>query len=334
MPEIDATLQQLHAETNQSWKDTNSLLLNDLLRYDQLLGEYLTKSEKALQAKQEEIWERTQTVADALGMSPDTHVGLAMNMLEHLPTTPTGFSFTSGIPLLMAHSPEVLAYQGQGIKGSSFQLTENSTAAAVPNQKLQQLLTVPEPTTAPLNLDASIPTETITPLTGSQVHQSHPAKQLYTGLDSLSKPDTECQVEATLELGDEESIHSSSSGGSYRSSERGITGTKKLADTSGDESDSTTSLGSEGDASTAGEEVDNASGSATHSTHPEGNGSSNEEPTVPSTRSISAPPTLTVLEGEDSEEEQCTKCHADAQRMDTNLNAWHNKLSTGEGSMG
>ena len=33
-PEIDATLQQLCTDANQSWKDTNGLFLNHLLRYD------------------------------------------------------------------------------------------------------------------------------------------------------------------------------------------------------------------------------------------------------------------------------------------------------------
>ena len=33
-PEIDAALQQLPTDRNQSWKDTNRLLLNHLLRYD------------------------------------------------------------------------------------------------------------------------------------------------------------------------------------------------------------------------------------------------------------------------------------------------------------
>ena len=223
-------------------------------------------------------------------------------MLEHLSTTPTGLSFTSGILLLMAHSPEVLTYQGEGIEGSSFQFIRNSTAAVVLNQKLHQLLTVPEPTAVPPNLDASIPTETSTPLTGSQAHQSCPAKRLCTRLDSLSEPDTERHVEATSELGDDESVHSSGSDGSYNSSERDITSTKKLADTCGDESDST-SLESEKDAPVTGEEIDNAGGGATHSTDPEGSSSSDEEQTVPSSRSILAPPTLTILEGEDSKEE-------------------------------
>ena len=72
-------------------------------------------------------------MADTIGMSPNTHLGLALDMLEHLPKTPIGLSFMSRIPLLMAHSPEVLAYQGEGIKSSNFQLIENSTAAAVLN---------------------------------------------------------------------------------------------------------------------------------------------------------------------------------------------------------
>ena len=150
---------------------------------EELLGEYLAESE-SLQAKQEQIWEHTQTVADTIGMSPDIHLGLALNLLEHLPTTPTGLSFTSSSPLLMAHSSEVLAYQGEGTEGSNFQLIES-------NQKMQQLLTVPESTTARPNLDASVPAETSGLPTGSQAHQSSPASWLRTGLDSLSEPETE-----------------------------------------------------------------------------------------------------------------------------------------------
>ena len=146
--------------------------------------------------------------------------------------------------------------------------------------------------------------QTSAPLTGSQAHQCHSAKLLHTELDSVSEPDTECRVEAISVLGDKESVHGSSSGGSYSSSERGMTGTKKLADSFGDESDSTMSLGLEEDVPITGEEIDNASGGTTHSIDPEGSGSSNEEePTVPSSRSISAQPILTILEGEDSEEE-------------------------------
>ena len=136
-------------------------------------------------------------MADTIGMSPDMHLGLALNRLECLPTTPTGLFFTSRILLLMAHSPEVLTYQGEGIKGSSFQLIENSTTAVVLNQKLQQLLTVPEPTIAPLNPDTCIPAETSTLPTSSQAQQSHPARQLCTGLDSISEPDNEHWIEAT-----------------------------------------------------------------------------------------------------------------------------------------
>ena len=49
--EIDATLWQLHTDTNQLWKDTSSLFLTHLLKYDQLLVDYLVDSGKTLQAK-------------------------------------------------------------------------------------------------------------------------------------------------------------------------------------------------------------------------------------------------------------------------------------------
>ena len=50
-------------------------------------------------------------------MSPEAHLGLALSMLEHLPMMPPGLSFTSGIPLMMAYSPEALTYQGEGTIG-------------------------------------------------------------------------------------------------------------------------------------------------------------------------------------------------------------------------
>ena len=57
MVEIDDTLQWLHVEANQSWKDTNGLLLTHLLKYDRLLADYLTDAGKTVQAKWEEVWE-------------------------------------------------------------------------------------------------------------------------------------------------------------------------------------------------------------------------------------------------------------------------------------
>ena len=71
-------------------------------------------------------------MADTIGMSPDTYLELALNMLKCLPTTPTGLSFTSRILLLMTHSPEVLAYEGEGIKGGLHccSSAEAKTAAA------------------------------------------------------------------------------------------------------------------------------------------------------------------------------------------------------------
>ena len=131
VPEVDEALKKLCTDANQSWKDTNDLLFNHLLKYDHLLGEYLTESGRALQAKQEQIWACTQAVANTIGMSPETHLGLALNMLEHLPTTPPGLSFMSGIPLMMTYSPEALTYQAEGIEACTFQLNEDSTAAVV-----------------------------------------------------------------------------------------------------------------------------------------------------------------------------------------------------------
>ena len=93
-------------------------------------------------------------MANALCMSPHAHLGLALDMLEHLPTTPASLSFTSRIPLLMAHSPEALAYQGESLESNNFQLIKDSTGVVVLNQKLQQLLTMPMPATALQGLNA------------------------------------------------------------------------------------------------------------------------------------------------------------------------------------
>ena len=87
---------------------------------------------------------------------------------------------------MMAYSHETLAYQGEGTDACNFQLIEDSTATAVLNQKMQQLLTVPE-STAPPDLDAFTTAETSTMLMGSSVHHSSPT-QGYTrdGIPSVS----------------------------------------------------------------------------------------------------------------------------------------------------
>ena len=76
----------------------------------------------------------TQAVANATGMSPEAHIELALNMLEHLPMMPPGISFMSGIPLMMAYSPEPLTYQGDGIEACTYQLNADSTTTGVLNQ--------------------------------------------------------------------------------------------------------------------------------------------------------------------------------------------------------
>ena len=150
------------------------MLLSHLLKYDWLLVNYLMGAGMTIQAKQEEIWECTWTVANAIGMSPQAHLGLALDMLEHLPTTPTGLAFTSGVPLLMVHSPEALAYQGEGMGSNDF-----------------QLLTVPVTAAVPLSPDTSCPAKTSAPPPNLQTQQPHPARRLCTGSDFIKQPDTE-----------------------------------------------------------------------------------------------------------------------------------------------
>ena len=76
---------------------------------------------------------------------------------------------------MMAYSPQALTYQGEGIEACTYQLNANSTAAGVLNQKMQQLLMVPEPTVTPQdNIGASATAETNAMLAGSKVHHSSP----------------------------------------------------------------------------------------------------------------------------------------------------------------
>ena len=78
-------------EANQSWQDTKNLLLSHLLKYDWLLVNYFMDMGMTTQTKWEEVWECTRTMADAIGMSPQAYLGLALDMLA------TSLAFTSGI---------------------------------------------------------------------------------------------------------------------------------------------------------------------------------------------------------------------------------------------
>ena len=103
--------QQLTVEADQAWKDTNNVLLSHQLRYNAELTEFITETERTLQAKCMEIWGHVTCIAETTHLSPEAGLHLTLHIVGSLPTTPVNLCFCGVIPMLLAYCPESYSLQ-------------------------------------------------------------------------------------------------------------------------------------------------------------------------------------------------------------------------------
>ena len=107
----EETLQQLRTEADKAWKDTNDLVFNHQLRYDGQLVAFISHAERALHEKRNKVWECVHRLTDMAGISHNACLGLALQVLDKLPTIPKDLSYHTLIPMMLAYGPESYAYQ-------------------------------------------------------------------------------------------------------------------------------------------------------------------------------------------------------------------------------
>ena len=107
----EETLQQHCAEADKAWKDTNDLVFNHQLHYDGQLMAFISNTVRLLQEKWDKVWECICRLTDVAGVSHNASLGLALQVLDKLPTIPIDLSYHMPIPMMLAYGPESYAYQ-------------------------------------------------------------------------------------------------------------------------------------------------------------------------------------------------------------------------------
>ena len=102
----ERTLQKLHKEAEQAWKDTNNMVFEHQLRYNSQLAGFITSTKGTLQAKWDEVWECMHSLTDTAGMPQDTCLCLTLQVLELLPIIPMDISFCAPFPMMVTYGPE------------------------------------------------------------------------------------------------------------------------------------------------------------------------------------------------------------------------------------
>ena len=107
----EETLQQLCAEADKAWKDTNNLVFNHQLHYNGELLAFISNTKRTLQEKQDEVWGHIHRLVDIEGVPHNTCLSLALQVLDKLLTVPIDLSYHMLIPMMLAYGPESYAYQ-------------------------------------------------------------------------------------------------------------------------------------------------------------------------------------------------------------------------------
>ena len=98
---LNEAIDCLQEEAGEAWLDTNSILFHHALEYQNKMSAFLTESGKAIEALHDCIWTVVLKVMDGLG--------IAMHLMDMLPTIPLHLTFQSAVPGLTGFAPEVYA---------------------------------------------------------------------------------------------------------------------------------------------------------------------------------------------------------------------------------
>ena len=117
-PRTSATMATRHSG-EVAWLDTNSILFHHALEYQNNMIELITRSQGAIQALHECIWKVVRRVMESAGKSTADGLGIALHLVDMLPTIPLQVTFntvTAGLPgctpKAHAHAPPPGTDQG------------------------------------------------------------------------------------------------------------------------------------------------------------------------------------------------------------------------------
>ena len=98
----------LHQEVSEAWLDTNSILFRHALEYQNKLSNFLIESKEAIEALHDCFWTVIKVMEDA-GEPVSNGLGIAVHLVDMLPTIPIHLASDSSPPGLTGFMPEVYA---------------------------------------------------------------------------------------------------------------------------------------------------------------------------------------------------------------------------------
>ena len=93
-----------------TWLETNSLLFHHTLEYQNNMTELITRSQEAIQALHEHIWEVVCWVMESAGKSVVDSLEIALHLVDMLPSIPLQLTFNTVTARLPRFTPEALTY--------------------------------------------------------------------------------------------------------------------------------------------------------------------------------------------------------------------------------
>ena len=99
----------LHKGAGKAWLNTNSILFCHALGYQNKLSDFLKESKEAIEVLHDHIWTVIVQVMEDAGKPAANGLGIAMHLVDMLPTIPMHLAFHSSTPGLTGFMPEVYA---------------------------------------------------------------------------------------------------------------------------------------------------------------------------------------------------------------------------------
>ena len=106
---LNEAIDCLWEEAGKAWLDMNSLLFCHALEYQNKMSEFLTESNEAIEALHDRIWSVVMKVMEDAGKPMADGLGIAMRLVDMLPTIPLHLAFHLSTPGLIGFMPEVYA---------------------------------------------------------------------------------------------------------------------------------------------------------------------------------------------------------------------------------
>ena len=96
-----------------TWLHINSLLFCHTLDYQRYMVQLINHSQEAIQALHERIWEVVRQVMESAGKSTADGLGVALHLVDMLPTIPLQLTFNTVTAGPLGHTPKALTYASQ-----------------------------------------------------------------------------------------------------------------------------------------------------------------------------------------------------------------------------